>query len=136
MKDIIAHLDPVVKKLRNEIIGVNIVIVGAVPRWKYGPRFHYVTNKSDKFLFSDSAFLLTELNEILSVYSAENSIVFINPTQTFCPNYENNGECILAFRGIVPEEWIGVTTDYGHLSTETSLLLANAVKPFLVPQGN
>ncbi|MDA9215123.1 acyltransferase [Planktomarina temperata] len=136
LNDIISHLDPIVKKIKNEIIGVNIVIVGAVPRWRHDPRYHIVTNKSENFLFSDSAFLLAELNETLRVYSLENNILFIDPTQTFCPNYEDNRECILGLRGNVSEGWIGVTTDYGHLSTEASLLLANTVIPFLVPREN
>jgi peptidoglycan/LPS O-acetylase OafA/YrhL len=130
------HLNPIVNGVRSRLQNSNIIIVGAVPRWQRDPRFHEVSSENGKILYSDSALLLTDVNRALKEYSVDKGIVFVDPSEVFCPNYAVSGECILALRDMETSGWLGVTIDYAHLSSEASLLLANAVKPFLVKLGN
>ena len=54
-------------------------------------------------------------------------LAFVDPTDTFCIDKDDSRNCILAIKKEDSQDWIGVTTDYGHLSTEASYLLAEQV---------
>ena len=136
LEDLRKHLNPFIFKIRSQLPRSNIIIVGAVPRWQRDPRFHEVSSESGEFLFSQSAFIMNDVNRVLRQYSRENGTAFIDPTKVYCPNYAASGECILALKSANSESWLGVTTDYGHLSSDASLLLANAVKEKIVMPRN
>ena len=136
LEDLSIHLNPFISDIQSQVPSANIIIVGAVPRWWRDPRFHKVSSEVDEFLFSRSAFIMTDVNRVLRQYSRENGITFIDPTEVYCPDYAASGECILALKSANFESWLGVTIDYGHLSSDSSLLLANAVKEKIVMLRN
>ena len=136
LDDLHVHLNPLISNIRSQTPSSKIIIVGAVPRWQRDPRFHEVSSENGEFLYSGSAFIMTDVNRILKQYSLENGIAFIDPTEVYCPNYSASGECILALKSINSQNWLGVTADYGHLSSGSSLLLANAVKEMIETLNN
>jgi peptidoglycan/LPS O-acetylase OafA/YrhL len=130
--EIIEKLNSIIQTLKTNMPSTNIVIVGAVPRWQLDPRFHFVTTETEKYLFSDTALLLGDINGLLDHFAQEQNVKFVNPTEIFCPNYQGDRNCILAIRDVNLERWTGVAIDYGHLSIDASLLLAHEVISKLV----
>lgn len=125
--DVVDKLESIIDAVQSNIPNVNIVVVGAVPRWRKNPNYHEIVSEDDKFIYSDSMFILSNMNLLLSELAIKRHVSFVDPVKVFCNKFESRGECILAIKDAASENGVGVTIDYGHLSTEASYLLAKSV---------
>lgn len=122
INDIEAKLETMIDKLKSNLPATNIILVGAVPRWQGNPQFHEVVAQEEQLLLSNSAFVLQDINFMLKELADRKDLAFVDPTDTFCIDKDDGRNCVLAIKKEDSQDWIGVTTDYGHLSTEASYL--------------
>lgn len=116
--------------LKNSTLNTKIMIIGAVPRWQFGPDAGSQSSKfrwRDDQLIASKPFLLPEINTMLREEADKNNFIFIDPTKYLCDSSKVNSMCLIAFKDLETKKSTFAYKDYGHLSRDASTYLASKI---------
>ncbi|MCH8178655.1 MAG: acyltransferase [Proteobacteria bacterium] len=114
----------VVQQIRKVSPGTEVLVIGALPRWRFGPLGKSVDLADGRFLFSQQATLLASVNAAVEGGAKAAGARFVDPAKALCPRWRQDGRCILALRDGGHETAEYAYIDAGHLSRSASTWLA------------
>ena len=124
------RIEKTFQAIKNSTSNAKIIVIGSVPRWQFGPDIGSNSSKfkwRDNQLIATNAFLLPKINAVLREASDKNNFIFIDPAEYLCDFSGVNSMCLIGFKDLENNQSIYAYKDYGHLSRDASILLANKI---------
>lgn len=124
--EIINRLANTIDRIKSISLNSKVIVVGSVPRWRYGPKWHSVEISDDRGGFSSEGIVLTELNAKLGEVAIGHGAIFVDPYWSLCERKTDLNYCLIANEN-EQGKWVYAYKDYGHLLPGAAGLVVNDI---------